>query len=572
MMRKTDGLRGAPNTLPGLGLLLLSMCLAGPACGDDESAPASLSRGGQQTLDGMVVFSNFRWNFDDDQFADQRRELTERNQAWLEEHIPPLRHDRGDRWPLVIFGGSWSRNRDRRIFPEENEGYWQAWIDRGIGPMFADVGSVDNARARLPALRYFQARGVPIILNTMGWVQKAFVQPPGGTGGDHLPPARSALEAAPPWPRVDYHCPAWLYENPALALHADNTVAVCRLLQQGGIEPASIWIDFESGTFLRNGREAEVSVAASLEQARLCPRCQKRFGADGLRDVASYSAVAEAARGHAQRVGLTDPVHSVFPETSTGAFYVYPVRRTEVPDGEYPAYGWEGSGFEVAQPRVYYTPGFRSPPDRRDPHQVGWNIFALSLQHFSRAARVLRPGETLVPWIGYNWSAPGSLKQRRQFNAVAGSAAAFKEMIYHLMLRRAETFVIYAPYYLSEPLPEDFRDMPRAELGGVGLPLVDAQEAYDDMLGFHDLLRAGEPMMLDFAGELNDFGEHAAVWSGVATDAQALVRTVSFGGETTRNIEAFGKSFTLPFRRQGDFYRLWPDGTHSVVAAAPRPD
>ena len=38
--------------------------------------------------------------------------------------------------------------------------------------------------------------------------------------------------------------------------------------------------------------------------------------------------------------------------------------------------------------------------------------------------------------------------------------------------------------------------MPRAELGAFGLNVLDVQEAYDDMLAFNDILRAGKVLNL----------------------------------------------------------------------------
>ena len=73
-------------------------------------------------------------------------------------------------------------------------------------------------------------------------------------------------------------------------------------------------------------------------------------------------------------------------------------------------------------------------------------------------------------------------------------------------------------------------------------------------------------MTYDVPIALNNFGDTAAVWSGVNTDTEALVRTVAFDAPVTVTVEAFGRAFELPCRREGSFYRLRPDGTQQLVS------
>jgi hypothetical protein len=567
-----------------VGVMTVAFC--GNSLADDEAHPQiTHSRGGPLHEDQMDSFTSHTWFQASMIHAQQRREITEKTIAWLQQFVKPLRNDRGDRWPLIIFGGQWSKDRVEHIYIEDSEELWQAWIDRGLSPNWNELGTVTNVRARLPMLHYFQDRGFPIIIHPVGWVNAAFADLPAGTGSEHLPPAKGMGEWAPPWPPRDHSCPAWLYENPALFAHADNVQAVCQFLQDNGIDVKSAWIDFEAGTFLRNGAEEVSRIQAALDEARKCPRCLARFSDEQLRDVVTYSQLVDDARGFAQKVGLTDPVKSVFPNASTGAFYVHPVRREPPTEGKYPAYGWEGSGFTVAQPRCYFTPGWGSPPDRTDEHQVGWNILMYCLDRFSACARVLEPDEIMVPWVGYLWQSVGARRQVSQFNAVLGSRKDYREMAYHVMLRGAESFIIYAPHYFFESQADqypEYKDMPRVEEGALGPSLLGLHEGYDDMLAFNEILRAGKPLNFDTGdeganaavwrdasrtssvqaqGDAAPVNDGAAVWSGVATDELALVRTVAYSGERVGTIRVFDRPFDLTFRQEGDFYWLKRDGS-----------
>ena len=129
------------------------------------------------------------------------------------------------------------------------------------------------------------------------------------------------------------------------------------MLARAGVVPDAIWLDFETGAYLRNRHDREKSVRAAMEQANLCPRCVKRFGRENLSSPERYQDVVDRSRAYAIRVGSTDPVRRVFAGCKLGNFYAYPVRRLPNPPGRYPAYGWRGSGMDVARPRCFMVPG-----------------------------------------------------------------------------------------------------------------------------------------------------------------------------------------------------------------------
>lgn len=456
----------------------------------------------------------------------------------LRQQMPPLTNERGDRWPLLLWG----------TIPERLK---EACVERGLGPLLNYCSSPRRAEEILPTLRYFSERGVPLVILPQGWMQRAFTDPPRGAGADHLPPARPHSDSR------DFTCPGWMHENPAVQTHAENARRTCRFLRENGIRPAALFLDFESGAYLRNIFDREEHVRAAMEEALKCPRCLRRFGAENMDSLQQYRQVVNRARAHAIRTGFTDPVRAVFPNVKTGNFFAYPRYRLPRPEGRYPAYGWKGSGMDVAQPRCYFVAGWGG-NGRSVPH-VSWNVFSYCLRRFSRCAGVLEDDETMVPWVGYLFGHAASRKKAARGAQIA-SSEAYREMVRHVMLRGAETLAIFNPYELTDRLPDEYEGMERAELGPWMLNVRDIQQAYDEMLAFNDILRSGRPLNLDLPPDTTELDERTAIWSGVATEKEALVRTVSFGPELSKTIVVFGRKVELPFGREGRFFRLTPDG------------
>ena len=461
----------------------------------------------------------------------------------LTSRMPPLSNERGDRWPLLLWG----------TIPDRMK---EAYVERGLSPLFNFCSTPARARTILPTLRYFQQKNVPIVILPQGWLQRAFTDPPCGAGADHLPPARPHSESR------DFTCPAWMYDNPAVDVHARNAEETCRFLRNEGITPAAMFLDFESGAYLRNIFDREEHVRAAMEEALKCPRCQDRFGAENMNTLERYRALANRARAHVIKQGFTSPVRSVFEDVMTGNFFAFPAGRLPRPEGRYPAYGWEGSGMTIAQPRCYFVAGWGG-NSRSIPH-VSWNVFSYCLRRFSRCAGVLEDDEMMVPWVGYLFSHRAS-KMKAGRGAQIASAEAYREMVRHVMLRGAETIAVFNPYGLTDSLPEEYDDIERGEVGPWMLNVLDIQRAYDEMLAYNSILRQGKILNLTPPPDTTELDERTAVWSGVATDEEALVRTVSFGPEIKRRIEVFGREFELPFEQSGRFYRITPDGRVRAV-------
>lgn len=464
----------------------------------------------------------------------------------LKKRMPALENDRGDRWPVLVWG-------NHRKGGPYAEAMVEAFVERGIGPLFNASASIRQAQSMLPQLKAFRDRGYPLIMLPQGWVQRAFRFPPDGTACEHLPPAKRETE------NRDFTCPAWMMENPAVLTHAGNAFAVCQYLKQNGIEPEALFMDYETGVYLRNGAENAERLRPAMEEALKCPRCLERFGRDRMNTLEKYSALCEEVRAYTYRIGFVEPVKQVFPDCRTGNYYVYPIRRLPFPENEYPSYGWTGSGMDVAQPRCYFTPGwFGGGGDRA---KMNWNIFYYCMDRFSSCARVLKDGEIMVPWVGYLWGHAAAKKKAARGNKIA-EADAYREMAIHTLLRGAETIAVFAPGRITRELPEEYKkeDYPRRDLGQYILNVLDVQQGYDAILRFNDHLRKGKVLNLETPGERNVLDENTAYWSGVGTDERALIRTVTFHEPTVKTVEVFDRKVELPFRMKGQFFWVYPNG------------
>ncbi len=463
----------------------------------------------------------------------------------LVKYIPRLHYPRKDRWPIL----SWDRlpKSDREM---------QAWIDRGICPL----GLIFRSKNDIARLKQIQKNQVPLVLLSQGILQRIFKDPPESRknkfmqGCDHLPPALPRKKSK------DFNCPAFMYENPALKLEAAQVTRLCNFLKQNGLNPEALFIDFETGAYLRNGAEKPKRLDPAMREAAKCPRCIKRFDQENLNTMEKYSDIVNQARAYATKKGFVEPVRKIFPECVIGNFYSWPVKRTQKPDN-YAAYGYEGSGMNVAQPRQYITAGWRGCGNNEK--LADWVALHDCLKTFSPCAKVLKQNEIFTPWIGL---VPSRNHIREKQGKVYPTVEGLAEVTRHMMLRKAETICVFNPGGLDKDFPDSYGDFPRKNRGPWILFMEGIQRGYDDMLRFHDLLRKGKVMNLEQSGDFRKLDKNASAWSGVKTDKVALVRTVTYGPPHTGIIEVFNHKVKVPFTCPGKFYWITPAGKVIPVA------
>jgi len=231
--------------------------------------------------------------------------------------------------------------------------------------------------------------------------------------------------------------------------------------------------------------------------------------------------------------------------------------------GYYSAYGWPGSGMNVAMPRCYIPAGWHG--SGKNQEMADWHAFHFCLSSFSRAKRVLKDDEMLIPWL-HIWH-QRQFQPRIQKGALLPSREVMREVVRHTMMRGAETFALFAGRFLGT-YPSDFKYPFIAKVGQWVYDVMDVQAAFNEMLEFNEILRTGKVLNLEVTGEYRRLDETTATWSGVATDKRALVRTICFGPSVRKKIPVFDKQIELPFDRQGRFFWITPDGAATAISTA----
>ncbi len=447
-------------------------------------------------------------------------------------YIPRLNYPRNGRWPILVWH---MYTNDLAVI--------QAYIDRGISPLFNS-----GLKSLLPVFKHMQNQNVPVIFLWQGLVQRLYNR----GKAHHQQPAKK-----------DNYCLAMMMNHPQLNKEAAKCEKFFQFLKTGGIKVDAVFIDMESGVYLRNGKEIPDKVQKLMRNAAQCPACVKAFGKESFQALDKYRELCDRVRTRTIKTGFTDPLRKVFPNAFSGNFFAWPIDRYmnkagvlnpadyDLPGGMFPAYGYTGSGMNVLQPRCYFVPGWQSWGMKEtvtDQNIVNWNIFHYCIRRFSKAAKVKKPDEKLVPWVGWLFGVCKNPELK------CASGEAYKEAMIHTLLRGAETIAVFS-YHKQKFSPEENVD--RKEMGAFLRNIVDVQAAYNEVLRFQPFINKAMPLNLEHNGTVNRPGIE---WSGYGNDQASLIRTVSFGESLTASIYLYGREITFPFEKHGQWFWGFPDG------------
>jgi hypothetical protein len=400
----------------------------------------------------------------------------------LVRRLPPLRHDRGDRWPLVLWQGvGFERLAPRQI---------RSLLDRGI---------VQHLRLRTPdieAARALRAAGAPVIL-----LEGAGGAWPYDTVADDTRwrlrfPAGATV---PQWWRG--------LADPTLDAGWERSSALTRSrLQQyksAGVKIDAVWLDYE-GAQLHDDYQA---LRASTSAARM-PR--------GVLD-------SEARYRNYRRNRwlirlsryLAEPVREFYPKVSVTNWVVtassddHPVLSwTDWPHPQSPTLA-----FTATNPIAYGVDSYflSAWPPSRDINRVNVDRFythlllrQVSADAFNRKAS--GEGMGAVAWVS-RW-----VPDHPDRHAPLMSRAAYREALRHLWLRGVDAMEVF------NPARKGYERYAVEEV-------EDVQRVYDEMLAYRDFLDHGEVMNYRIPGKLDGL----MVWSGLRLGDRALVRLTNLG-------------------------------------------
>jgi hypothetical protein len=444
--------------------------------------------------------------------------------SWHEavvKHIPPLKHARGSRWPLVMW-------ENFSTAPQKPE-FYQALLARGIAEHIRlDPKLIDTALA-------IQRAGSPVIV-----IEGASGTFPASLAGD---PSLWAHQFDAGYKPKDYTrpCPSILT---GWAIFAERLREKLRLFKQRGVVIDAVWNDWENDPLYGPDR---------WEQARHCKRCREILPPKTLDSDAHFRDYTARLFYELFAAYYAAPVLEFYPKCSITNWLAQPSTP------ENPQLDWNGDRGHVHMPPLvtgwnptaYGAASWVWPPrsksERRDQEHVDQVYTNLLLRQVTLTAKLTRrwaPEKELIPWVCRWVSEPPEL----EFPVM--SRERYREVLRHLWLRGVAAMQVFAPRMKS------YEDM--------ALPEVeDAVAVYDEMLAFRDFLDKGDILNFDVPRE-QDSG---VFWSGLRWGNRALVRVFKQGGgESSVTVHPWGlRSFVLKADGTGQTFLLESNGAATKV-------
>jgi|GEM_PF-627539 len=470
------------------------------------------------------------------------------------QRLPPLTHERGTRWPMVIWTPFCSGPQDtgfQQGKPAPLETYRELLRRGFVQPVRTDARYIPIALA-------LQEAGCPVI----------FVEGVGGPGPyaavpdwQHQLPKDYDLQGKEMFP-----CPGHLagWEK-----RADELRATLKQFCDAGVKVSAAWLDWEG--------EPRYWPYEHYRQMSKCLRCKQELPASARRWFLGFLDYAKQQRLALYSRYLAAPILEVFPAASVANWDMVcssDAAKTENYWGDaYPEF--DLGPFTDAMPAVYgssavfscYWRGMLGAPWNHwrhrlyvdDPVPVTDQVYThVMLRVFSREAasrQVLAPGKGSVPWVSRY--VIESQDNKRLLPML--SRERYREILRHVWLRGATAMQVFNPDCYGSTTWCIYK-------------LEDAAAVYDEMMAWRRFLEAGTP--LNFDGPARE--DAGAVWSGLRLDDEALIGGFTQGSRPVRfrvrpwasaaavELQAVPAGTTWLLRRTGD--------SIMVEAQPPAPD
>lgn len=400
------------------------------------------------------------------------------------EKIPPLKHPRGSRWPLIAWEGF--------SFQPQPPEYYHQLLRRGLTQHIRlDTGMIDTALA-------IQAAGSPVI--AMEGRSGAF---PASLAGD------SAVWAH----QLDSEYRPKEYVRPCPSIHtgwakfADQHRNTLREFRDRGVHLDAVWADWEGDPLYGDDR---------YDQARHCQRCREVLPAKVLASPAVFDDYAARKFYELFATYYAAPVLEFYPKCSVTDWLAQPSTPEE------PQLSWNGrQGHPIMPPLITaYNPTAygaaswvwkdRPTSQWRDQEHVDQVYTNVLLRHVSLSGSLAdrwAPEKELIPWVA-RW-----VSEAPETDFPVMSRPRYREVLRHLWLRGVAGMQVFSPRI------RDFEAMALPEL-------EDAVAVYDEMLEFREFLEHGEVLSY----QLPSKRDKGVLWSGLRLGDRAVVRAFKQGG------------------------------------------
>jgi len=432
---------------------------------------------------------------------------------WLLECVPPLRHERGGRWPLVFWHGpQWEGVSDADL---------KAYAARGMVP------TVRLVTEDIPRAQHLQRLGLRVIaLEGKGgsW--------PYDQAGD---PRLWALDLPPGAGIPD----RWRREPDPLRLDlwaraADHIRGVLRAYQSAGVTLDAAWLDYEGHPSIQ---DYQALLAA--------PKARAKVPAAALASPQAFFDYRRQLWIQLMSAYVAGPIREFYPSASVANW----IHLLSSP--ERPIHSWDNvrhpdlsaTLFTATNPVAYGIdiaflntwPAGRT-PDHASVDRAYMHILLRQTSVDAQNRALKAPYLHAVPWVA-RWVR--DLDDRR--TPVMGRVA-YREALRHLWLRGTAAMQVFNPLRSSHPAES------LAEV-------QDAVAVYDELLAWRDLLDHGEVMNYQVPGP----DDQGLLWSGLRTANTALVRLYPVGENAPKSLDLeiwAGQRAVLQASPGGTSYRI----------------
>jgi hypothetical protein len=406
--------------------------------------------------------------------------------SWLREiteEVPPLKNDRGGRWPMVLWddGGG--------LEPLSVEVH-QAMLARGIVQHIRmDTGMIETAKA-------LQAAGAPVIM----------VQGSSGTwryqmGGPESEWAHQFETGYAPESERHYACP---HRFAGYAVQADVIRKTLRAFKEAGVAVDAVWMDWEDDPIPGS------TPGDRYQQASHCRRCRAELPPEVIGDEKSYLDFCWRLYQELNGAYLAGPALEVFPRCSvTNWMVLYSTPERTVRH-------WTDRVlapcippvFTATNPVAYGNDKFwpaawqeAFPLDREHVDQFYMHLMLRMISDDAANRQRYRPEVQSIPWV-VRWCPDIGDPEIPMM-----SREAYRESLRHMWLRGVDGMQLF------QPLRQGYQHIVKTEVH-------DAVAIYDEMLAHRAFLDHGEVLCTDVPA-LQDGG---VVWSGLRLEERAVVR------------------------------------------------
>lgn len=434
----------------------------------------------------------------------------------LQREVPPLKHARGKRWPMILW--------ECVSFEPQKPEVYQALLARGIAQ------HIRLDAAMLPAAQAIQKAGSPVIM-----MEGSAGPWPANLAGPAERWAHQFDAGYKPPPGPDHYVKPCLGLFEGWAKNADRVRGILRKFQEAGVTVDAIWVDWEGDP-----------AGEQFQQASHCRRCREmlpKWVLASKQNCADYCARLRAALLDAY---LAAPAREIFPKCSLTNWHV--VFSTP----ERPAVFWNNRvkppsmpGLMETNPIAYGNTVFWEfwnkswPLDREHVDQFYTHLLVREVSDNAYNMMRYAPEKQSIPWV-IRWCPDDESP-----TIPLMSRARYREVLRHLWLRGVDAMQVFNA---SRPGYDDI----------VFAEVADAVAIYDEMLAYARFLDDGAVLCTD-SPKVQDDG---VLWSGRRAEKEAVVRVFKQGGGTAAiTLEPWpGKRIELKASDSGETYLLRLEG------------